>query len=244
VFNLGYLTLRLIPNSIWTQPLHPARDSNSKFKIDAEVEYVESSVLDYIPFDTEMTFYGKSDRQTEQDSFKLGEHIYGTLKASPLVQVPIANMELESLITKQTNPSGADIVTDILNDATSTYQYKGAFETGTGKFNFEFDLESLRFVTSVGGTPCTVEGKIKLTYQDGTTLRRSLRRSLGGKEESIDGSFMIYEDEFAMAAANAAENESSCLLKIGVFALIGLAAGYGISSHRRRGDKVSIPLLM
>jgi len=153
-------------------------------------------------------------------------------------------MKLNSLVTKQANPSGgSDVVTDILNDATTTYQYKGAYETGTGNFNFEFDLESLHFVVTTEGTPCTVEAQVELTYQDGTTIRRQLRRQLGGKNENVMGSFVIF-DENAIASGQEMLPETTCMLKMAGFGVMGLMTGYHLTQYfQRKGDRVEFGLM-
>merc|ERR1712173_499975 len=103
-----------------------------------------------------------------------GSHVYGAITVSPLVEIPVSKIVLNTLKTQQTKSDGTVVTTDILNDPTTTYSYKGNYvaDSKPGQFNFEFDLESLHFFVSVAGTPCAIIGEIEITYKDGSTVRR------------------------------------------------------------------------
>jgi hypothetical protein len=224
--------------------------TGTPFRVDAYIEYKEASLLDAIPFEATMTFYEVPARITPETEFKLGSHVYGRIVAKPLVGVPIENIEMLDLVTKQTDTNGVEHETPIISSTSSTYSYAGAY-VSPDKFDFEFDLESLHFFYSVSGYACTVEADIQLTYVDGSVVRRRLNlnrmlEELQGNQEAVVGEFLIFDEEEYVGVLGRLErtlgvSQSTMAMSVPLF-LGGAAVGYNYLARQEAEKSAYITL--
>merc|ERR1712027_21588 len=175
--------------------------TSSKFAVDAEIEYMETSVLDYMPFDASIDFYGTSTHDTTQTEFRLGDTVYSVIRAAPLVAVPLSDIALLSCTVTQTDDSGVETTNDILGE--EHFGYSGSYQSSTSDFQLQFTLDASHFTTTVEGHPSIVSAEIEVSYQDGTVVRRQLRRNLVGEQnnDNVTGEITILPEESALGVA-------------------------------------------
>jgi len=175
------------------------------FQIEVDVNIQAGSILDYLPFDAVMTFHAEPTFSDDpQAEFLLGAEVYAKIELSPLVNLPLSSITVNSFTLTQTGYSGELETTDLMNEGWAGFNYTTTPEQN--KISAEFELESTHFHVTEEGELCEVDTDISIVYQDGTTVRRqlSMRRRLTTQQVS---------NGFAIAEAVESESMVAQILK-------------------------------
>jgi len=165
---------------------------NVPFTVDVNVNIQAGSILDYLPFDAVMTFHAESTFSDEpQSEFLLGAEVYANIELSPLVNLPLSSITINSFTLTQTGYSGELETTDLMNEGWAGFSYTATPEENEAAA--EFELESTHFHVTEEGELCEVETDISIVYQDGTTVRRLLTMRRRLTTQQVSNGFAILE---------------------------------------------------
>eukprot|EP00493_Phyllostaurus_siculus_P026351 UN26696 len=140
------------------------------FQIEVDVNIQAGSILDYLPFDAVMTFHAEPTFSDDpQAEFLLGAEVYAKIELSPLVNLPLSSITVNSFTLTQTGYSGELETTDLMSEGWAGFSYTTAPEQN--QIAAEFELESTHFHVTEEGELCEVDTDISIVYQDGTTVR-------------------------------------------------------------------------
>merc|ERR1739838_198373 len=173
---------------------------NVPFTVDVDVNIQAGSILDYLPFDAVMTFHAESTFSDEpQSEFLLGADVYAKIELSPLVNLPLSSITINSFTLTQTGYSGELETTDLMNEGWAGFSYTATPEDN--EVAADFELESTHFHVTEEGELCEVETDISIVYQDGTTVRRLLTMRRRLTTQQVSNGFAILESESESSVA-------------------------------------------
>lgn len=162
------------------------------FSIAIDVNIQAGSILDYLPFDASMTFHAdgafNDDPQTE---FLLGAEVYTSIVISPLINLPLSHIEINTFTLTQTGYSDELETTDLMNVDWAKFSTNALPENK--QITAEFELESTHFHVSKDGELCDIKADITIQYQDGVTIRRQLTARRRLSTQNAANSFRIVD---------------------------------------------------
>jgi len=188
------VTLKFNPVKAFTDTLEVqfiTRQGN-QFSIQIDVNIQAGSILDYLPFDASMTFHADGAFNDEpQTEFLLGAEVYTSIVVSPLINLPLSHIEINTFTLTQTGYSNERETTDLMGADWAKFKFNALPENK--EITAEFELESTHFHVSKHGELCDIKADITIQYQDGVTIRRQLTARRRLSTQNAANSFRIVD---------------------------------------------------